>query len=87
VKRFAVLMAFAWGLVFVVPQASFAEIYYVCWKRVRMEFRGCTRCSGPFVSYSPSVKNARTQCPNEQGEDFNTERDARDWMTAYCDCP
>lgn len=86
-KRFSVLMALVSGLAFLTPQASFGDIYYVCWKQVKRGWKGCTRCKKPVLSKRPSVDNARSKCPADQGQDFNSERDALDWMATHCDCP
>ena len=86
-KRFSVLVALVVGLAFLTPQASFGDIYYVCWKKVKRGYKGCIRCKGPTLSTNPSTNNARSKCPADQGMDFNSERDAQDWMATNCDCP
>ncbi len=85
-KRFSLLVALVVGLAFLVPQVSFGDTYYVCWKKVRRGYKGCTKCKGPFLSTKPSIHNSRSKCPAAQGMDFNSERAAQDWMATHCDC-
>ncbi len=86
-KRFSILVALVLGLAFLTPQVSFSDTYYVCWKKVKRGYKGCIRCKGPVLSKNPSTNNARSKCPADQGMDFNSERDALDWMATHCDCP
>jgi hypothetical protein len=78
----ALVLSFGLGGV----QTSYGDLYYVCWKKIKRGYKGCIKCKGPTRSKDPARENASTKCPANQGQSFNSEKDALDWMATKCDC-
>jgi hypothetical protein len=85
-RKASVIVALVVSFCFLGAQASFGDLYYVCWKWIKRGSSGCIRCKGPVRSKDPSRENAATKCPAGQGQSFNLEKDALDFMATKCTC-